>query len=152
MLMKAIVFTQYGSPDVLQFKEVEKPTPKENEVLVKIHAASANPLDWRLMRATPFLARLENGLLKPKITKLGADIAGRVEAVGKNVTEFKPGDEVFGDIWSNGLGGFAEYGCALEATLVLKPANISFEEAAAVPQAALTALEGLRDNGKIQAG
>jgi NADPH:quinone reductase-like Zn-dependent oxidoreductase len=150
--MKSIIYTQYGSPDVLQFKDIEKPTPKENEVLVKIHAASANPLDWHLMRAEPFLARLENGLLKPKITKLGADIAGRVEAVGKNVTEFKPGDDVFGDIWLSGLGGFAEYGCIHEDTLVLKPANISFEQAAAVPVAALTALQGLRNKGQIQAG
>jgi NADPH:quinone reductase-like Zn-dependent oxidoreductase len=147
--MKAIVFTQYGSPDVLQFKEVEKPTPKDNEVLVKIHAASANPLDWHRMRGAPFLARMSEGFLKPKNPKLGADIAGRVEAVGKNVTGFKVGDEVFGDIFA---GGFAEYGCALENALVFKPSNISFEAAAAVPQAALTALEGLRDNGKIQAG
>jgi NADPH:quinone reductase-like Zn-dependent oxidoreductase len=150
--VKALLYTTYGSPDVLQFKDVEKPAPKGKEVLVKIHAASVNPLDWHLMRAEPFLARLENGLFKPKNPRLGADIAGRVEAVGSDVTQFKPGDEVFGDIWLNGLGGFAEYGCSLEDTLVLKPANISFEAAAAVPQAALTALEGLRFNGRIQAG
>ena len=96
--MKAIVFTQYGSPDVLQFKEVEKPTPRDNEVLIKVYAASANPLDWHSMRGTPFLARLANGLLKPKNPKLGADVAGRVEAVGKNVTQFRVGDEVFGDV------------------------------------------------------
>ncbi|MBC7872258.1 MAG: NAD(P)-dependent alcohol dehydrogenase [Chitinophagaceae bacterium] len=147
--MKAIIYTQYGSPDVLQFKEVEKPTPKENEVLVKIHAASANPLDWHLMRAEPFLARLGNGLLKPKNPKLGADIAGQVEAVGKNVTEFKPGDKVFGDVFP---GGFAEYVCASENNLALIPDNTSFEAAAAVPVAAFTALQGLRDKGKIQAG
>jgi NADPH:quinone reductase-like Zn-dependent oxidoreductase len=150
--VKAIVYTKYGSPDVIQLKDIEKPTPNANEVLVKIRAASVNPLDWHLMRAEPFLARLENGLLKPKNPRLGADIAGRVEAVGSSVTQFKPGDEVFGDIWLNGLGGLAEYGCSLEDTLVLKPANISFEAAAAVPQAALTALEGLRVNGRIQPG
>jgi NADPH:quinone reductase-like Zn-dependent oxidoreductase len=150
--MKAIVYTRYGSPDVLQFKEVDKPAPKEHEVLVKIYAASVNTLDWRLMRAEPFLARLENGLFKPKQTRLGADLAGRVEAVGSGVTGFQPGDAVFGDIWLNGLGGFAEYGCTREDTLVLKPANISFEAAAAVPIAALTALQGLRDKGQIQPG
>src|SRR4051812_48454223 len=123
--MKAIVYSKYGSPDVLSLQEVEKPAPKENQVLVKIHAASANPLDWHLMRGTPFLARLDGGLFKPKRTKLGADIAGRVEAVGSSVKEFQPGDEVFGDIWSSGLGGFAEYGCIGEDTLVLKPSNIS---------------------------
>jgi NADPH:quinone reductase-like Zn-dependent oxidoreductase len=151
-LMKAIVYTQYGSPDVLQFKDVEKPTPKDHEVLVKIHAASVNTLDWRMMRATPFLARLDNGLFKPKQTRLGADLAGRVEAVGSGVTQFQPGDEVFGDIWLNGLGGFAEYGCTREDTLVLKPTNISFEDAAAIPLAALTALQGLRDKGQLHSG
>lgn len=150
--MKAIVYTQYGSPDILQFKEVKKPTPKENEVLVKIHAASANPLDWHLMRATPFLARLENGLFKPKVTRLGADFAGRVEAVGSRVALFKPGDAVFGNNFGGGLGAFAEYICVSDDTLVSKPADISFEAAAAVPTAALTALQGLRDKGQIQAG
>ena len=150
--MKAIVYTQYGSPDVLQFKDVEKPTPKDNEVLVKIHAASVNALDWHMMRATPFLARLENGLFKPKQNKLGADLAGRVEAVGSGVKQFRPGDEVFGDIWLNGLGGFAEYGNTREDTLSLKPINLSFEAAATVPLSALTALQGLRDKGQIQAG
>src|SRR3989441_6577423 len=130
--MKAIVCTQYGSPDVLQLKEVEKPAPKDDEVLVTIHAASANPLDWHLMRGAPFLARLDGGLRKPKDPRLGVDIAGRVEAVGNDVTQFKPGDEVFGVC----AGGFAEYACAHENRLVLKPANISFEEAAAVPVAA----------------
>src|SRR6202035_4184641 len=115
--MKAIAYTQYGSPDVLQFKEVGKPVPRDGEILVKIHAASANPLDWHLMRGAPFLARLTGGLFKPKKTILGADIAGRVEAVGSSVTQFQPGDEVFGDIWLNGLGGFAEYGCTREDTL-----------------------------------
>ncbi|MEO8609515.1 MAG: NAD(P)-dependent alcohol dehydrogenase [Chloroflexota bacterium] len=147
--MKAIVYTEYGSPDVLQLKEVEKPTPKDDEVLVKIIAASTNPLDWHRMRGAPFLARLSEGFLKPTVPKLGADIAGRVEAVGSAVTAFKPGDEVFGSI---GAGGFAEYACAREKLLVQKPANLSFEAAAAVPVAALTALQGLRDTGHIQAG
>ena len=146
--MKAIVCTKYGPPDVLQLKEVEKPTPKDNEVFVKVHAASVNPLDWHFMRGEPFLVRLMlGGLLKPKKKILGADIAGRVEAVGRNVKQFQPGDEVFG---GNGVGGFAEYVCVTENSLALKPANISFEEAAAVPVAALTALQGLRDKGQIQ--
>jgi len=150
--MKAIVYTKYGSPDVLQLKEVEKPSPKEDEVLVKVHAASANPLDWHLMRGEPFLARLENGLQKPKITRLGADIAGRVEAVGSNVTQFQPGDEVFGEKFETGLGGFAGYVSVPESALAPKPTNISFEAAAAVPIAALTALQGLRNKGQIQSG
>src|SRR4051812_16370529 len=110
--MKAIVFTEYGSPDVLKLQEVEKPAPKENEVLVKIHAASANPLDWHLMRGAPFPARLQGGLFKPKQTRLGADLAGRVEVVGSQVTEFQPGDEVFAGMSLNMLGSFAEYICA----------------------------------------
>ena len=150
--MKAIVYTEYGSPDVLQLKEVEKPTPKENEVLVKVQAASANPADWHLMRAEPFLARLENGLFKPKITKLGADVAGRVEAVGKSVSQFQAGDDVFGELPLNVLGSFAEYVCASEDALALKPARLTFEQAAAVPLAAFTALQGLRDKGQIQPG
>lgn len=147
--MKAIVYTEYGSPDVLQLREVERPTPKENQLLVKVHAAGANPLDWHLMRGAPVVARLENGLRKPKNTTLGADIAGIVEAVGKDVTEFQPGDPVFGEV---GLGGFAEYRCAREEQVVLKPANLSFVSAAAVPVAAFTALQGLRDKGQIRAG
>jgi NADPH:quinone reductase-like Zn-dependent oxidoreductase len=150
--MKAIVYTEYGSPDVLQLKEVERPTPRDNEVLVKIYAASANAADWHLMRAEPFLARLENGLLKPKNTKLGADVAGRVEAVGRNVTQFQVGDEVFGGMPLDELGGFAEYVCANEDALALKPARLTFEQAAAVPLAAFTALQGLRDKGQIQQG
>ena len=146
--MKAIVYEKYGPPEVLQLKEVDTPTPTDNEVQVKIHAASANPLDWHRMRGAPFLVRLEEGLRKPKMPMLGADIAGRVEAVGKNVTEFQPSDEVFGECgWG---GGFAEYVCVTEENLVLKPTNITFEEAAAVPVVAFTALQGLRDYGQIQ--
>ncbi|HEV7234978.1 MAG TPA: NAD(P)-dependent alcohol dehydrogenase, partial [Ktedonobacteraceae bacterium] len=145
--MKAIVYTKYGAPDVLALKEVEKPTPKDDEVLIKVHAVSANAADLHFLRGDPFLLRLMSGLLKPKNTILGVDIAGRVEAVGKNVKEFQPGDEVFGDLSNCGRSGFAEYVCAHENALVLKPANLSFEEAAAV-----TALQGLRDKGQIQPG
>jgi len=146
--MKAIVFTRYGPPDVLQLKEIEKPTPKDNEVLVRVHAASLNAYDWHMLRAKPFLVRLMGGgLLKPKKQILGSDFAGRVEAVGRNVKQFQPGDEVFGM-----GGGFAEYVCKREDRLALKPANMSFEEAAAVPMAAVTALQGLRDKGQIQPG
>lgn len=150
--MKAMVCTKYGSPDVLNLEEVRDPTPKEDEVLVKVHAASVNAGDWHILRADPFLTRLAFGLLRPKYKILGADIAGRVEAVGGNVTQFHPGDEVFGDLSGCGFGGFADYVCASEDALALKPANISFEEAAAVPSAALTALQGLRDKGHIQPG
>jgi NADPH:quinone reductase-like Zn-dependent oxidoreductase len=150
--MKAIVYTKYGSPDVLQFIEVEKPTPKDNEVLVKVLAASANPADWHTMRATPFLARLVNGFFKPKHPRLGADLAGRVEAVGRTVTQFQVGDEVFGCMSLNEMSSFAEYVCVREDVLVLKPTNMTFEQAAAVPLAAFTALQGLRDTGKIQSG
>ena len=146
--MKAIVYHEYGSPDVLNLEEVEKPTPKDDEVLIKVHAASVNAGDWHLLRGKPFLIRLMGfGLLKPKNKILGADIAGRVEAVGRNVKQFQPGDEVFGM-----GGGFAEYVCKREDRLALKPANMSFEEAAAVPMAAVTALQGLRDKGQIQPG
>ena len=150
--MKAIVYTEYGSPDVLHLKEVEKPAPKDGEVLVKVHAASVNAADWHLLTADIFLVRLAAGLFKPKCTILGGDIAGRVEALGPNVKHFQPGDEVFGDIFQHGNGSFAEYVSVPESTLALKPANLSFEQAAAVPLAAITALRGLRDQGQIQAG
>jgi len=150
--MKAIVCTKYGQPDVLHLREVEKPTPKDNEVLVKIHAASINSWDWGLLRGTPFMNRLVFGVLKPKTKILGCDIAGRVEAVGRNVKQFQPGDEVFGDISGCGFGGFAEYVCASENALALKSAGMTFEQAAAVPQAGLLALQGLRDKGQIQKG
>jgi NADPH:quinone reductase-like Zn-dependent oxidoreductase len=151
--MKAIVFTQYGPPDVLQLKAVDKPAPKENEVLVKVHAASVNAYDWHLMTADIFLVRfMGGGLFKPKNTRLGADVAGRVEAVGRNVKQFRPGDEVFGDMAGHGNGSFAEYVSASESAFSLKPANLSFDEAAAVPMAAVTALQGLRDEGHIHTG
>ena len=146
--MKAVVYTKYGSPDVLQLKDVEKPTPKADEVLLKVHAASLNAYDWHYLTADIFLIRLAGGgLLKPKDTRLGADVAGRVEAVGGNVKQLRPGDEAFGDV---GKGGFAEYVAAPERLLARKPANLSFEQAAAVPMAAITALQGLRDAGRIQ--
>jgi len=150
--MKAIVYERYGPPDVLELKEIEKPTPKDNEVLIKVHAASINSWDWELLRGKPFVNRLLFGLLKPKIKILGADIAGRVEAVGRNVKQFQPGNEVFGDLCECGWGGFAEYVCARENALALKPASMTFEEVAAVPQAAVMALQGLRDKGQIQPG
>lgn len=150
--MKAIIYTEYGSPDVIQFKEVEKPTPKDDQVLIKVHAASVNAGDLHYLRGTPWLFRLACGLLKPKNIFLGGDVAGRVEAVGKNVTQFQPGDEVLGDLSASGRGSFAEYVCASETALVLKPANLSFEEAAAFPVAAVTALHGLQSSKQIQPG
>jgi NADPH:quinone reductase-like Zn-dependent oxidoreductase len=150
--MKAIVFTEYGLTDVLELKEVEKPTPKDNEVLIKVHAASVNDWDWGILRGKPFVNRLLFGLQKPKIKILGCDIAGQVETVGRNVKQFQPGNEVFGDISGCGWGGFAEYVCARENALVLKPASMTFEEVAAIPQAALLALQGLRDKRQIQPG
>jgi NADPH:quinone reductase-like Zn-dependent oxidoreductase len=151
--MKAIVQTEYGSPDVLSLAEVEKPIVAGRNVLVKVHASSINSGDWRLMRGTPFLVRLMyGGLRRPKIKTLGVDFAGRVEAVGPEVTQFQPGDEVFGELSEYGFGGFAEYVCAAETALVRKPMNITFEQAATVPDAAIAALQALRDCGQLQAG
>ncbi len=148
--MKAIVYEKYGPPEVLHLEEVEKPCPRDDEVLIKVHAASANAYDWRHLRADPFLIRIMGaGLLKPKHRILGADIAGKVETAGSSVRQFQRGDDVFGEC---SYGGFAEYVCVPENRLVLKPANLTFEEAAAVPMAALTALQGLRDKGHIQPG
>lgn len=150
--MKAIVYSRYGSPEVLQLTEVLKPTPKANEVLVKVRAASINSWDWDLLTGKPYIYRLLFGLCKPKLPILGADIAGRVESVGRDVTKFKSGDEVFGDISGCGWGGFAEYVCARESFLALKSSNLSFPAAAAIPQAAILALQGLRDQGRLQKG
>ena len=150
--MKAIVYHKYGSPDVLELQEVDKPDVKDDEVLVRIHAASVNDWDWGLLRGKPFTNRVVFGLLKPRRKILGVDIAGRVEAVGENVKQFQSGDEVFGDISRCGWGGFAEYVCARENALALKPASMTFDEAAAVPQAAVLALQGLRYKGQIQPG
>jgi NADPH:quinone reductase-like Zn-dependent oxidoreductase len=145
--MKAIVHCEYGSPDVLKLEDVEKPVPNDNQLLVRVRAASINPLDLTIRG--PWLIRPILGMRKPKDTRLGVDYAGVVEAVGKNVTQFKPGDEVFG----GKNGALAEYVCVLaDRSVVLKPANMTFEQAASVPVAAITALQGLRDKGKIQAG
>jgi len=149
--MKAIVFTKYGTPDVLELREVDKPVPKDDEVLIKVHAVSINDWDWGALQGIPFINRLLFGLLKPKKKILGSDIAGRIEAVGKNVEQFQSGDEVFGDL-SGEWGGFAEYVCARENALALKPASMTFDEAAAIPQAAMLAVQGLRDKGQIQPG
>lgn len=146
--MRAIVYHNYGSPEVLKCEEIEKPTAGDNEVLIKTRAASVNPYDWHFMRGTPYILRMIAGLLKPKDKRFGADVAGQVEAVGRNVTQLKPGDAVFGMC----KGAFAEYACASESALAMKPDNITFEQAAAVPIAALTALQGLRDKGKIRLG
>jgi NADPH:quinone reductase-like Zn-dependent oxidoreductase len=148
--MKAVVYTDYGSPDVLEIRDVKKPVPNDDQVLIKVRAASINPLDWHFMEGTPYIMRaLGVGLRKPKDPRLGVDMAGQVEAVGKNVTEFKPGDEVFGAR----DGAFAEYVCArADRAVTLKPANITFEQAASVPIAAITALQGLRDKGHVQPG
>jgi len=150
--MKAIVYKKYGPPDVLEIKDIKKPTPKENEVLVKVHATSVNAADWHFLRADPFVTRFDSGILKPKHTILGADISGQVEAIGKNITHYKPGDDVFGDISECGWGGFAEYVCTSEDALVSIPEDISFEKAASVPMAAVTALQGLQKNGQIRSG
>jgi len=146
--MKAIRYHTYGSPDVLRCEEVEKPTPGDNEVLLKVRAASVNPLDWHFMRGTPYLGRLAFGLRKPRVTRPGVDVAGQVEAVGRNVTHFKPGDELFG----SGRGAFAEYVCTPASKLAIKPGNMTFEQAASAPVAAYTALQGLRDKGKVLPG
>jgi NADPH:quinone reductase-like Zn-dependent oxidoreductase len=151
MPMKAIVYTEYGPPDVLQLKGVAKPAPNDNEVLIRVHATSVVFSDLAFVRGKPFLVRLMgSGILKPRYRILGVDVAGRVEAVGENVKNFHPGDEVFGDLSGYGRGGYAEYVCAPEKALALKPANCSFEEAAAVPESAVVALQGLRDKGQIQ--
>lgn len=154
--MKASVYHRYGSPDVLHIEDVAKPIPKDNEVLIKVHAVSVNDWDWGLLRGVPFANRTMSGLLKPKkIQILGCDIAGMVEEVGEKVKQFKIGDEVFGDISSHGFGGFAEYVCSNENSLMLKPSSMTFEQAAALPQAGVLALDGLvkgkieQDNNKV---
>src|ERR1039457_1631377 len=146
--MKAIVYYNYGSPDVLKYEEIEKPTAGDDEVLVRVRAASVNPLDWHFMRGTPYFVRIMTGFRRPKVTRLGVDVAGQVEAVGRNVTQFKPSDEVFGTC----RGAFAEDACTSESALVMKPDNVTLEQAASVPIAAFTALQGLRDKGQIQSG
>ena len=150
--MKAFMSEKYGPPEMLRMAEVEQPTPAGDEVLVKVLAVSVNPADWRSMRAKPFFSRATLGLLRPKHRIPGVDIAGRVEAVGSDVTRFTPGDEVYANLLDHGSGGFAEYVSVPVEVMSFKPANLSFEEAAAVPMAGVTALQGLRHHGEIQAG
>lgn len=151
--MKAILYKEYGDPSVLKLKDVESPKPKDREVLVKVKAASVNSWDWDLMRGSPFIVRIVGGgWRKPKKQILGCDFAGVVLEIGEQVTQFKVGDEVFGDNSGGNWGGFAEYACAKEKEMIMKPASMSFEEAAAIPQAGVLALQGLRDVGKIEAG
>jgi len=144
--MKAAVYTRYGPPEVLRINDLETPVPKDDEVLLRVRAASVNPYDWHFMRGIPYFLRIGAGLLKPKATRLGVDVAGQVEAVGSKVNGFKPGDKVFGTC----RGAFAEYGCACESSFAIKPDNLSFEQAASIPIAGLTALQSLRDKGHIQ--
>ena len=146
--MKAIVYDLYGPPDVLQYQEIEKPTPADNQVLIQVRASSVNPYDWHFIRGKPSVMRLFIGLRAPKSRRLGADVAGVVEAIGSQVTTLKPGDAVFG----TASGSFAEYVCGVESKLALKPENINWQQAASVPIAGITALQGLRDKGGIQAG
>jgi NADPH:quinone reductase-like Zn-dependent oxidoreductase len=150
--MKAVVIERYGTPDVLELRDVATPTPKADEVLVRVHAASVNDWDWALLRGTSFVTRILNGLRTPKVRILGGDIAGRVEAVGEDVNAFRPGDEVYGDLCRSGFGAFAEYVSAPEAGLVQKPPGMTFEQAAAIPQAGMLAVQGLIDVGRIQSG
>jgi len=147
--MKAISYDRYGSPDVLKCEETAEPVPADDEVLIKIRAAAVNPYDWHFMRGEPYAVRIAaGGLRRPKDRRLGADVAGEIEAVGRNITRFKPGDRVFGSC----KGAFAEYACTSESKVVMKPDNVTFEQAASVPIAAFTALQGLRDKGQIQPG
>jgi len=150
--MKAIVRSKYGSPDVLELREVAKPAPEDNEVLVRVHASSVNMADVDYLLGRPKIARLGTGPRKPRNSGLGLDLAGEVQAVGENVTRFQPGDEVFGDLTEHGFGAFADYACAPESAFAIKPSGTTFEEAAAVPQAAVMALQGLRGKRPIQPG
>ena len=146
--MKAIVYDRYGPPDVLRYEELEKPLPGDDQVLIKVHASSVNPYDWHFIHGTPSLIRFISGVRAPKSKRLGVDVAGEVEAAGRNVTNFKPGDAVFG----TATGAFAEYVCASESTLAHKPESLTWEQAASVPIAGITALQGLRDKAGILAG
>ena len=148
--MKAFIYERYGPPETLRMAEVDKPVPKVDEVLVKVLAASVNAADWHVLRGKPLFSRATLGLLRPKHQILGGDVAGRVEAVGEGVTRFKPGDEVYANLLDHGYGGFAEYVSVPVSVMSLKPAQLSFEEAAAVPMAAVTALQGLGHHGKLR--
>jgi NADPH:quinone reductase-like Zn-dependent oxidoreductase len=157
--MKAITIQRYGSPDVLRLREVDAPSVGDDDVLVRVRAASVNPYDWHFLTGRPYIGRVRFGLLRPSVSGLGADLAGQVEAVGRNVTQFTPGNEVFGEVDGEvpgqpmlDLGSFAEYVCVSERSVAPKPRNLTFEQAAAVPMAGLTALQALRDRGRIRAG
>ena len=150
--MKAIIITKYGLPNVLQLTELTKPSPKDDEVLVKIHAVSINDWDWGLMRGKPFVTRMLSGLFKPGIKIPGVDIAGQIEEIGSNIKKFQPGDDVFGDISESGFGGFAQYVCVKEKSIALKPADMPFSDAAAIPHASMLAIQGLIDAGKLKPG
>jgi NADPH:quinone reductase-like Zn-dependent oxidoreductase len=148
--MKAVVYERYGPPEVLRLDEVDRPQPGDDQVLIKVHAVSVNASDWETMRGKPMYSRI-GGPLRPRFRILGSDVAGRVEAVGKSVTKFAPGDEVFGDNLAL-MGGFAEYVCAREQAVAAKPAGLSFEQAAAIPQAGVIALQGIRTKGRVRSG
>ena len=150
--MKAVIFTKYGSPEVLQFREVAKPSPGEQEVLIKIQATAVNDYDWSMVRGKPYLYRLMYGIFKPKIIIPGMELSGTVEAVGENAKLFNVGDQVYGDISGYGFGSFAEFVCINENAITLKPEKMSFEEAASIPHATMLAVQGLIDIGKIQKG
>jgi NADPH:quinone reductase-like Zn-dependent oxidoreductase len=150
--MKAVVMERYGTADVLELRDVPTPTPQDDQILVRVHAASVNDWDWGLLRGKPFVNRLLNGLLRPRLRIIGGDFAGRVATVGKQVRAFKPGDEVYGDLCMSGFGAFAEYACAPEAALAHKPRAMTFEQAAAIPQAGMLAAQGLIDVGGIRSG
>ena len=150
--MRAIVLTRYGSPDVLQLEEVPKPEPGDDEVLVKVRATAVNDWDWCLVRGRPYICRLMFGLVRPRVAVLGAEVAGTVEATGNGATKFQPGDQVYGDISGAGFGGFADYACVREEALGRKPTGMTFEQAAALPHAAMLALQGLVDIGQIRKG
>lgn len=150
--MRAAVIDRYGTPEVMELREVATPTPRAGEVLVRVHAASVNDWDWGLLRGTSFAIRMLHGLFRPKVRIIGGDIAGRVEEVGKDVKAFRPGDEVYGDLCMCGFGAFAEYARAPEACLAHKPPGMTFEQAAAIPQAGMLAVQGLIDVGRIRSG
>ena len=150
--MKAIVLTKYGTPDDLELREVEKPVPEDHEVLIRVHASAVNDWDWGLVRGKPLFMRVFGGLLRPKIPIMGCDVAGQIEAVGNHVKTLKAGDDVYGDLSESGFGGFAEYVCAREASVALKPRNLTYEQAAAIPHAAMLAQQSLRDIGRVAEG
>ena len=150
--MKAVVMENYGAPDVLELRDVPRPTPKANEVLVRVHAASVNDWDWGMLQGASFVTRILSGFFRPKVRIIGCDIAGRVEAVGEGVKAFQVRDEVYGDLCASGFGAFAEFACAPESALARKPPRMTFEQAAAIPQAGMLAVQGLIDVGRIRSG